>query len=444
MHNFQPFILIVDDNLGSTQVLLSVLEEAAFTTLVAKNGESALEKLEAISPDIILLDVMMPGIDGFETCRRIQQNPANQGIPIIFMTALSDTEDKIKGLHLGAVDYITKPFQQEEVLAKVRTHLKLRQLTKTLEERNLQLKHFNETLEDKVAKRTARLSESLKELQAAQLQLVQSEKMSTLGQLIAGIGHEINNPLGSLYGNLVHIEQYIQDLLTHIHLYQVHCPNPAVDVVENAEKIDLDFLEEDLPQVLAAMKFGTERIEKISNSLRTFSRQDDDQKLAFDLHCGIDSTLMLLQHRLKANNKRPEIKVIKEYGELPLVHCFSGQINQVFMNLLANAVDALEESNQGRSFEEIKVNPNQIIIKTELSANSQSAVIRIIDNGIGMTDEVRQKIFDYLFTTKGVGKGTGLGLAITHQIIIEKHGGMLEVNSKIAQGTEFVIKIPLQ
>jgi signal transduction histidine kinase len=208
------------------------------------------------------------------------------------------------------------------------------------------------------------------------------------------------------------------------------------------EEIDLEYLQEDLPKLLDSMEQGVARICTISTSLRTFSRSDCDRPIPFDIHEGIDSTLLILKHRLKANESRPEIKVITDYGDLPKVECFAGQLNQVFMNLLANAIDAVEESNQGRSFAQIKANPNQITVKTQLSESQ--AVIRIQDNGIGITDAVKPKIFEYLFTTKGVGLGTGLGLAIARQIVVQKHSGTLEVNSNLGEGTEFVISIPLK
>jgi signal transduction histidine kinase len=204
----------------------------------------------------------------------------------------------------------------------------------------------------------------------------------------------------------------------------------------------LEYLQEDLPKLIDSMQEGVDRINAISISLRTFSRSDCEIPIPCNIHDGIDSTILILKHRLKANKCRPEIEVITDYGNLPQVECFAGQLNQVFMNLLANAIDALEESNTGRSFAQIKAKPNQITVKTQLSQSQ--AVIRIHDNGVGMTDAVKQKIFEHLFTTKGVGQGTGLGLAIARQIVVEKHSGTLEVNSTLGEGTEFVISIPLK
>ncbi|MBE9008905.1 hybrid sensor histidine kinase/response regulator [Pseudanabaenaceae cyanobacterium LEGE 13415] len=427
-------ILIVDDNTTSARLLFDVLEKAGYQPSIAKNGEEALHQLETVSPDLILLDVIMPGIDGFEICDRIKSNPKTKDIPLIFMSALSNVDDKAKGLKLGAVDYITKPFQQEEVLARVQIHLKLRQQTR-------QLKELNEQLEQRVAERTAQLSRSLNELQAAQLQLIQQEKMSTLGQLVSGIGHEINNPLNSIAGNIAHAEQYVQDLISHLQLYQRYYPDPVSEIVQDAEEISLPFLTTDLAKLLNTMKVAADRITHISRSLRTFSRSDHENTIELQIQDGLDSTLLLLQHRLKANSHRPAIQIVRDYAELPSIACFPGQLNQVFMNLLANAIDAIEESNRDKTYAEILENPNQIYVETELKDNS--IAIRIRDNGIGMTETVQQEIFKPSFTTKPVGKGTGLGLAIAHQIIVEKHGGSLICNSAPGKGTEFTIELPL-
>lgn len=286
------------------------------------------------------------------------------------------------------------------------------------------------------------LEQALLELQRSQLQLVNSEKMSALGQLVSGVAHEINNPIGFVSGNLTHIQQYIQDLSEHLKLYQEKFPNSSPEIEENAREIDLEYTLEDLPNLLASTQIGMNRIKEISVSLRTFSRSDTDKKVACNIHDGIDSTLMILTHRLKGNSSRPEIKVIKEYGKLPAVSCYLGQLNQVIMNLLSNAIDAFDEFNQGRSLDKIKANPNIITIRTEICQNSTIA-IRIKDNGPGIPENVQQKIFEQLFTTKGVGKGTGLGLSISRQIVEETHKGKLICISSPGQGTEFVIEIPI-
>lgn len=287
------------------------------------------------------------------------------------------------------------------------------------------------------------LEEALRELQQTQLQLVQGEKMSALGNLVAGVAHEINNPVGFLGGNITPALDYIKDLFGLLDLYQQKYPQLDPDIQAEIENIDLEYIREDLPKLVGSMREGIKRIKDISTSLRTFSRADSDRPIPCNIHDGIDSTIMILKHRLKANSTRPEIEVTKEYGDLPQVECFAGQLNQVFMNIMANAIDALEELNQGRSFKDVTANPNRITIRTSRS-DSQQVKIQIADNGAGMTEEIREHIFDHLFTTKGVGKGTGLGLAIAHQIVEEKHGGAIAVKSSQGEGTEFSILLPLK
>ncbi|BAZ12040.1 serine/threonine protein kinase with two-component sensor domain [Calothrix sp. NIES-4071] len=288
-----------------------------------------------------------------------------------------------------------------------------------------------------------KLELSLENLKQAQLQLIQSEKMTALGNLVAGIGHEINNPINFLTGNLQPAREYVQNLLELIDLYQNYYPNPVAQIAEEIKDIDFSYIREDFPKVIESMQQAVDRIYEISISLRTFSRADTHKKVLFNIHEGIDSTLMLLKHRLKASEGRPNIKVVTNYDDLPQVKGFPGQLNQVFMNLIANAIDALEESNAERSFNEITQSPLQITIFTSLNSDKSHVLITIRDNGIGMTPEVKAKIFDHLFTTKSVGKGTGLGLTIVRQIVEEKHGGTIEVNSTIGEGTAFVISIPV-
>ncbi|MBN3905151.1 MAG: hybrid sensor histidine kinase/response regulator [Nostoc sp. NMS1] len=420
-------ILVVDDNPTNIQVLFDVLSEIGYRVAIAKSGEAALQRLQSYHPDIILLDVMMPGIDGFETCQRLKAEPANRDIPVIFMTALSDTVDKVKGLSLGAVDYITKPIQHEEALARIRVHLQLSNSQKILEQRTIEL------------------SQALDNLKQTQVHLVQSEKMSSLGQLVAGVAHEINNPINFISGNLEPAEEYIQNLITFVSLYRECHPQPHPQIQAWMKKVDMDYLAEDLPKLLDSLKLGSDRIRQLVLSLRNFSRLDEAELKPVDIHAGIDSTLVILQHRLKASSDHPTIQIIKDYGQLPMVECYPSQLNQVVMNLLSNAIDALEDEMGNRS-ERMGNKPTlsnpTITIRTFVTHNNW-VTIAIADNGIGISEEIRSQLFDPFFTTKSIGKGTGLGLSISHQIITQKHGGKIDCDSTFGQGTEFVVQIPV-
>ncbi|MBD2359004.1 PAS domain S-box protein [Tolypothrix sp. FACHB-123] len=300
--------------------------------------------------------------------------------------------------------------------------------------------------EAQLRQQTQKLQTTLKELQHAQTQLIQSEKMSSLGQLVAGVAHEINNPVNFIYGNLNHANTYTQDLLELLELYQKYYPKPAPEIEDFREIIELDFLRSDLPNILKSMQNGAIRIREIVLSLRSFSRLDEAEIKEVNIHEGIDSALMILHSRLKSKNQLPKIEVIKEYGNLPLVECYSGQLNQVLINILANAIDALEDSliNSQASTEKLLLKEEpQIKIYTQI-IESEQVKIRIADNGPGIPENVKQRIFDPFFTTKPVGKGTGMGLAISYQIITKQHGGTLECISSPGQGTEFAIAIPLK
>lgn len=418
-------VLIVDDTATNLEVLSDTLAAAHFTVAIALDGESALEQTQYKPPDLILLDVLMPGIDGFETCRRLKADPRTRDIPVIFMTAVSETDNKIKGLSLGAVDYITKPFQREEVLARVKVHLKLYRLTRTLEQ--------------KVAERTADLSQALEELKQTQMQLIHSGKLATLGELAAGLAHEINNPVGFLAGNLEPAQEAVEEVFTLLDLYRGAFPEGTAAIAAQTEAMELEYLREDLPQMFKSMRVGIERIQAIMNSLRVFSRRDAAAAAAVNIHEGLDSTLMILTSRLKAHNGRFPIEVVKYYDPLlPTIRCYPGPLNQVFMNVLANAIDALDDFLIGSP----SPTKGEITIRTETVPGGAIA-ITIHDNGPGIPPAMRDRIFEPFFTTKPPGKGTGIGLSISRKIITEQHQGHFFCVSEGGGGTTFRIEIPI-
>lgn len=312
-----------------------------------------------------------------------------------------------------------------------------------------ELAKLNSALQESEARereKATQLEIALKDLQQTQTQLVQTEKMASLGQLVAGVAHEINNPINFIYGNLAHAEDYTKGLLTLLNLYQARVNFPEHEIAAKAQEIDLDFLMADLPKLLSSMKVGADRIRQIVQALRIFSRIDESEIKQVDIHEGIDSTLLILNNRLKASSNRPGIEVIKEYGKLPKIECYAGELNQVFMNIVANAIDALEEENGKWRMENEENNQlpiPQIRIRTEVTDNNWVAV-RIADNGPGIPEEVQGKLFDPFFTTKSVGKGTGIGLAIGYAVVVEKHGGKLTCLSAPGEGAEFIVELPLK
>lgn len=573
----------MDDTADNVRLLSKMLAEKGYKVFKALSGKMALTACATSRPDLILLDVMMPEMDGYEVCRRLKADEGTGKIPVIFLSALNDVGDKVKAFEVGGVDYITKPFQRAEVLSRVEIHLQLCGLQIDLEEKNSSLeeeirerekaqkaleiseaknksilqaipdimfridaggsfldyrlpeenelkspcfpqgedcagKNISEVLsgdfaswlqhyiletleggkiqiaeymqqvdgkcrayevrfvksgesevlaiardissrkqaeaerlqaEALVRSQKEELEKALGELQAAQVQLVQNEKMAALGQLVAGIAHEINNPVSFIYSNLACAGQYIEDLLSLIELYQQEYPEPKAIVRETIDEIELDFLVEDLPDILEAMHRGADRIRAIVMSLRNFSRLDEAELKAVDIHEGIDSTLVMLQHRLSGGETGEAIEVIKKYGDLPLVNCYARQLNQVFINLLNNAIDALSGSYKEKKETELPSNMPEdfiptIIITTE-KAGPDTISIRIANNGPGISESVRSRLFDPFFTTKPVGKGVGLSLSICYQIVVQKHGGKIACSSELAgRGTEFAIALPVR
>jgi len=549
-------ILIVDDLPENLQLLSDALLNLGYTVRSVTSGRMALKTVQVKRPDVILLDVKMPEMDGYQVCKILKHNENFNSIPVIFLSALDDVFDKVTAFKSGGIDYITKPFQIEEVVARLENQLTIQRQQWLLEQEVSQRRETEEVLyhsrallasvlnssldgvaameavrdrttgdiedfrclvanpviaralgnrrEDTIGKLVVKrllshldpelfdrfvnvvetgetlqqnfyyksqqsswfhfvavklgdgfaitirdiaarkkaefqlqqqaesLELTLRELKRTQAQLIQSEKMSSIGNLVAGVAHEINNPVNFIHANLRPANEYFQDLLNLIKLYQEHFPEPPTQISSQIDAINLDFLKEDLLKLLNSMRIGTDRIREIVLSLRNFSRHDESEYKRVNIHQGIDSTLMILQHRLKQTRENSEILVIKDYGQLPPIQCYSGQLNQVFMQLLNNAIDSVSAQCMGEQ--------GEIKIKTQLLSNNRIS-INISDNGLGIPQEIQSKLFDPFFTTKPVGKGTGLGLFISHQIVVNKHGGNLYCNSKIGQGAEFVVEI---
>ena len=348
------------------------------------------------------------------------------------------TKDEVGVLAIAFNNLIhrVKDYTEKLELSRMTLERRVKERTVELWRKHEQLEEAHEDLQQlnmELISQADDLNQALQNLRETQAQLIQTEKMSSLGQMVAGVAHEINNPVNFIYGNLSYVNEYTQNLLTLIEFYQQRYPNPDQELQDYMEAIELDFLGEDLPKMLSSMKMGTDRIRQIVLSLRNFSRLDEAAMKSVDIHEGIDSTLLILNSRLKQG-----IEITKKYGDLPLVECYPAQLNQVFMNILSNAIDAL--------LEQVEQPVKQIVIHTEtvnLENNIPSVLVRICDNGPGVPPEIRAKLFEAFFTTKPVGKGTGLGLAICYQIV-EKHGGRIEVISQVGQGTEFAIALPIQ
>ncbi|MDZ8189841.1 MAG: response regulator [Nostoc sp. ChiSLP02] len=445
-------ILVVDDTPDNLRLLSAMLTAQGFEVRKALNGKMALTACQMVLPDVILLDINMPGMDGYEVCQQLKADDKTCEIPVIFISALDDVVDKAKAFDVGGVDYIAKPFHGAEVVLRIENQINLRLLQVNLQEKNILLQ------------------QALDDLKAVQVQQIQNEKMVALGQLVAGIAHEINNPISFIYGNLQYAGRYVQDLANMIETYQQEYPQPTPKIQQTAKDIDLNFVIQDLQNLIDAMYRGSNRIREIVLALQNFSRHDESEIKRVNIHEGIDNTLVMLQHRLKETADRPAIFVVKNYGNLPRVSCYVSELNQVFMHLLNNAIDALEkgvgsgewgDGEMGRWGSVGSVGgkisspsfhtpiPNapcpipKIEIYTQLT-NSNTVKIAIADNGIGIQESLKPRLFDPFFTTKTVGKGSGLGLSISYQIIVQKHRGKITCNSSVGKGAEFAIEIPIE
>ncbi|MEH1975080.1 MAG: response regulator [Nostoc sp.] len=435
-------ILVVDDTPDNLRLLSAMLTAQGFEVRKALNGKMALTACQMVLPDVILLDINMPGMDGYEVCQQLKADDKTCEVPVIFISALDDVVDKVKAFDVGGVDYIAKPFHGAEVVLRIENQINLRLLQVKLQEKNFLLQ------------------QALDNLKTSQVQQIQNEKMVALGQLVAGLAHEINNPISFIYGNLQYAGQYVEDLVNMIEVYQQEYPKPTPKIQQIAKDVDLNFMIKDLQNLIGAMYRGSDRIREIVLALQHFSRHDEAEMKRVNIHEDIENTLVMLQHRLREATERPAIIVVKDYGNLPLVTCYASELNQVFMHLLNNAIDAIEQGVGNGEFGapsgdkgQLRVE-NQSCIPYSLLSTPQIRIhtevtdlnmvkIAIADNGFGIEESLRSRLFDPFFTTKPVGKGSGLGLSISYQIIVQKHRGNISCTSSVGKGAEFVIEIPI-
>lgn len=417
-------ILVVDDTPDNLRLLSAMLTAQGFEVRKALNGKMALTACQMVLPDVILLDINMPDMDGYQVCQQLKADDKTCEVPVIFISALDDVVDKVKAFDVGGVDYIAKPFHGVEVVLRIENQINLRLLQVKLQEKNLLLQ------------------QALDNLQASQVKQIQNEKMVALGQLVAGLAHEINNPISFIYGNLQYAGQYVQELVNMIEVYQQEYPKPTPKIQQIAKNIDLNFMIKDLQNLIGAMYRGSDRIREIVRALQHFSRHDEAEMKRVNIHEDIENTLVMLQHRLRETADHPAIVVVKDYGNLPLVTCYASELNQVFMHLLNNAIDAIEEGVGNQSSTPDLLSTPQIQIHTEVT-DLNMVKIAIADNGTGIEESLRSRLFDPFFTTKPVGKGSGLGLSISYQIIVQKHRGQITCTSSVGRA-EFAIEIPIE
>lgn len=408
-------ILVADDE-PDTQELISQrfrreIQLKKYAFIFVHNGNQAYDAIQQMPEiDMVLTDINMPEMDGLTLLSKLKQEETL--LKTVVVSAYGDMAHIRKAMNLGAFDFLTKPLDFKDLMITVEKTLKV-------------------VIEAKATQQ---------QIQDAQ---AQTEKLSSLGQMMAGIAHEIKNPVGVISGNLEPAQAYIQDLLTVLALYQKHYPEPDPEIQQLIDEIDLKFLAEDLQKILSSLVIGSQRICDLVLSLRDFSRPDQPEKTAVDIHQGIDNTLVLLQHRLKATSHHPVVEIVRNYGPLPPVTCYPNQLNQVILNLLVNALDALEEKCQDTMPPHCQdISSYTIQIRTE-QLDENWVRIAIADNGSGIEPDIMPQLFDAFFSTKPMGKGTGLGLSISYQLIVKNHGGCLSCQSTPGKGTEFWIDLPL-
>ncbi|TVR07020.1 MAG: response regulator [Phormidium sp. GEM2.Bin31] len=413
-------ILVIDDEITTQLVLQDLLESEGHEVLMANNGQQGWNLASQHCPNLIICDWMMPEINGVDLCRRVKAEPQLEAAFFILLTAREHLDDRVCGLNAGADDFISKPIETEELLARVRA--------------GLRLNHLNQ-----------QLTQSLHDLQAAQVQLVQSEKMSSLGRLVGGVAHEINNPISFIYGNLSHIKEYTGDISRLIQHIRDDEKFSREQLLSALEEIDFDFVMADLEKMIGSMKEGSERIREIVIALREFSSQERSGIHNIDLHHALDLAFSMLQPRLhkaqdKAQGRISVMPIERQYGELPNIEGDIGLINQALFNILENSLDAIFKRSQAGNPDE-SWTPKLAI--TTRSLESCWVEVEIVDNGVGIDANLNGKIFDPFFTTKPVGQGKGLGLAVAYQIVVQQHGGQLSYDSELNQGTHFFVRLPV-
>lgn len=403
-------ILIVDDNTNNLKVLSKILIHAGFEIAIANNGEQAIEQIEYAVPALIILDVMMPGLDRFETCKKLKENPATQEIPIIFMTALSETSNKVKGLSVGAVDYITKPFEAPEVVARVQLHLQLRELTQNLHDKNQEL------------------STTIEQLKTAQKQIVAREKLASLGTLTAGVAHELRNPLNFVKNYAEGSLELLEELGVELNNQARNLPAPVFSYIQE--------IVQDIRENAESITRHGERAENIILSMLQHARTDTGPEQYTNINDILDQALKLTYHSLRAKDESFVVSVETNYDEeISPLKLVASDMCRAFINIIDNGCYALREKS--------KVMADEFHPKLTIQTFNLEEVIEIHieDNGTGVPEEIIDQIFNPFFTTKPVGEGTGLGLSLTHDIIVEQHQGELEIQTKAGLYTKFIIKL---